>query len=344
MLINKKVLFNGIMGTVILMFFVASLMTIIWQGEIFDVGGNILRILTAITCFHVGYFGNFDQTLFKRRLIRWGFLGISVALIISYIAVFTGNTVYLGLSTEHLFPYISNSLAQNNLFGSLGGFFMVVMGGKRGVMLAALVMIIFVTFLYKRGLSKKKMLPFFVLIFFAASFLTFIDIHDLPTPVYNRIKPFVEGNTSDSHTQYRDATSGRSEEVFFVMNDINKNIEIAFVGKGLGATFADDSGSEDSTVHISPVALTFLFGLPLTIVFYFLMFQQFYRFLKAINKYSLPELSFWTILSLGLFINSFFVFEVLQNPLLWLSFGIAYRQYLLKQVRNTTINTQSSVD
>lgn len=308
-------------GLFCIMIVFALAITIFYGGEIEDIAGNMLRYLNSFLIYlNARIFPEVYANLkLKNRLIKFGFIGTVTALIIVYYNILTGGNVYLGLSTENLIPFIANNL-KNNPFNVLLGLVMIVMGGKRGMILSSLLgLMIFLVF---KQTGTKKAIPLFftLLIPIVGIWITIQDasiLKSLPKTMQNRVAPFVI-NSDKEQFNIRNATAGRNEEVETVIRIWKQDPLSAIVGRGYGAAF-QLSGEDmtDSTVHISPIGVAFISGIPLTLFLYGYLIYVAFRSIKQIKH--TPEYTFWYYIFISLILNSFSVFIVFQAPLIWLS-------------------------
>lgn len=317
---------NNMELIILLLFSWSILVTFYFGGDYIDIAGNILRIGFSFTCYHTtkAYFSYLNQINVVNKLALFGFWGAFLAIFIVYfLGVFGPFPLYLGLSTGGLFLLLSICLVYNLRWKWLrvfAIFSLFILGGKRGIMLAALMMI----FLYFIVNIKIKSIIVIGSILATLSCLLLIStlwlnstetLKILPRPIAARISPFF--NTVN-RLGYDAMTSGRSEEVIAVVNEWKKSPIIFLTGKGLGATFVDVTGKDNSTIHITPVALTFIFGFPLAALFFtylcFILFKKFIVY-SSLAK----EDRVWLFCFVGSLIQTMSLFTIFQDPIIWMS-------------------------
>lgn len=312
----------------IAIFFVGVLSTFVFQGDIVDIAGNFLRITTSVlifwnfrVMFRNQRFNNYISTIYLQRIAKFGFFGVCVALVIVYLTIFSGTGVYLGLSTENVVPFIG----QNIHFAPLKmilGIILTVLGGKRGVILSVLVGCIYILIFKRQKLKNSKIflsLLFLLLPIFSIGVSVQSDeiFNHLPRSIQRRVEPFRLGEIASNQLDLAKATSGRNWEVEAVFNQWKQEPLTAWVGKGFGATFKlEYSDDEDSSVHISPIGVSFLVGLPLGLLFYVTLFYYIFKF-RSPNK----DNQVWFFIFLFTVGNSFTVFSIFQTPIFWISFA-----------------------
>lgn len=327
-------------------FGVGLLGTFVFQGDYVDISGNFLRVVTSILIFWnfriIFQDRNFNEYLsneYIKRIAKYGFIGVLVALFVVYLTIFSGTGVYLGLSTENIVPFIG----QNIHFAPLKmilGISMTVLGGKRGVILGVLIGCIYILFFKRDKLRNGKifisllflLLPIFLIIVSVQSDNVY---NDLPRSIQRRVEPFRLGESSSEGIDIARATSGRNWEVEAVFNQWKEEPITAWIGKGFGATFKlEYSEEEDSSVHISPIGVSFLVGLPLGLFFYIVLFYFIFKYRKPSKGKQV-----WFFIFLFTIVNSFTVFSIFQTPIFWISFAAL----ITKTNENTNILSKKAL-
>lgn len=331
-IINLRKLINGrifFMDIVLALIFIVSVSsTVVFGGDIIDITGNFMRLLSTMLLFincrqflNKEYAGNYIK-----RLAIAGLIGETIALIVCYYIVIRGGSVYLGLGTENLLPFIGNNI-QTSALKMFVGIFMVIMGGKRGMILSAVLGVIVVLWGIGQSEKLKKMVAPIILISTIISLL-YIAIQNesvynsLPVAMRNRIKPFVE-KSSNNDLDYTRATAGRDLEVYAVLKSWEEYPISIITGQGLGAAFQlYGSNTTDSTVHISPLAISFICGVPLGILLYLNFFFILFKFKRSRKKDTV-----WYYIFVVNVMNSFTVFTIFQSPIIWISLAYLYNSH-----------------
>lgn len=317
----------------------ASIWTLFYLGSVVDIAGNFLRLVMSFCCYFTTkrYLNTETFLNLEKKIIKFGLIGVSLGLAVTYFTLIRGGAVYLGLSTDSALPSIAYSLVYGGWPGIIGGIF-IVMGGKRGIMLAMMFAIILYNILF--GSRKKILIATVFLFVLGTGMALFINtqkdivavVDKLPRPVQSRIQPFLTEGDNDIDIQ--NATQSRSTEVESVVKIWKKNNTMIFTGMGLGAWFTDVYGLIDNTIHISPVALSFQFGIPFAVLLLFAIFSRPFiaatHYKKKLDKQGM----FWVVLSLAFLFTTFSVFEIFQNPLIWICLArISSKQ----MVKNTNL-------
>ncbi len=311
-----------------------------YGGDLGDIGGNFLRILFAFSAYRASRLYAFDahaRTLMP-RLAKWGFWGIFWALIGLYgLGVFGPFYVYLSLNSEEMFVALAVALTivgARRLPLSFGAFMMVVMGGRRGAIVAALAMItakyvmnwnVGAQAAWKRGLMLTVGVVTLGSLFFGIQYAQANPevFTRLPQNVALRIAPLVIASDTDEGVDATTLTGKRNVEVLAVFNQWAADPLEMFTGQGYGASWVNEDGERDSTVHFSPVAVALIYGVPLAIGLYVAMlWLPLKATLRAIRGEGDREEQVWALVVLGLIVLSFTGFSIFQNYVLWIGMGV----------------------
>lgn len=304
--------------------------TLFFGGTAVDIGGNILRVTFVLSCYQTArrYADSSDVSGALRRFGLAGAVGVLAGLAIMYsLGVFGPRPVYLGLSTQGLFIALAYLLAREEdrdwlWIGLLMA--LIIAGGKRGNMLAAVGMIL-TGALFVREMSGRKMLA----VSLAAAAVAFVFVGAdlarlagaLPDPLANRFLPWIPGADTGSQIDLVEATATRFSEVLAVIEMWKENTVAVVSGFGLGATIPKGYGTTASTVHTSPVALAFQFGIPLAVLVMGALCWIPVRWLRDRRDHATVEERTWWLVGVGLLALSTTVMTVFQDPILWIALG-----------------------
>lgn len=305
-----------------------GIFTVFFGGKISDIAGNLFRLVFILACYQTAR--RYASTVDMSRVLKFfgvaGFVGVVGGLAIVYgWGVLGGRPVYLGLSTQGLFVALAYFLAREGDLDWLWvGLVMllIVAGGKRGNMLAAMGMIL-AGVLFVRRMSGRKAAAISIGIGCLAVLLVGIDYAllagALPEPLAQRFLVWIPG--SGTGIDLAEATANRVTEVLAVV-EMWKETPIATVsGFGLGAVIPKGAGTTASTVHISPVALAFQYGIPLAVLVLIAIYAIPIRTLLRSRHLVGVEDRTWGLAALGLLALSTTVLTVFQDPVLWLALG-----------------------
>lgn len=327
-------------------FVVSVTATIKYQGSIADIGGNALRLILSLAAYRASREMLLHPSMsgLPRRLAIWAPLGVALGVGVIYaLGVFGGLPVYLGMSTEGAFLGIAYVLAfatRHRTFWVLALSALVVAGGKRGPMLAlALIFLLYVGLvLNEKGLSKRFLtnlaagLALWTLLVGATVAAVGPDrIWDsLPYNLQQRFTTLGLGGEVGFDASL--ATSGRSEEIMLVADAWRLNPTAILTGFGLGASVTNDYGETVSTIHVSPVALTFIFGVPLGLLLFALPCLWIATTaMRGLGSLSQAEL-FWLLAAVGMLGTSLGVFSFLQAPVFWMGLGVMRAMWVARSV------------
>lgn len=304
--------------------------TLFFGGSPVDIGGNVLRIVFVLSCYQMAR-RYADTATVSRALRRFGVLGavgVLAGLAIIYsLGVFGPLPVYVGLSTQGLFVALAYVLAREESHDWLWVALLMVLiiaGGKRGNMLAALGMIV-AGVLFVRRMSVGKAVTVVGVSAGAAFFLVGINYGALagalPEPVAQRFLVWIPGASGTAGIDLATATANRFTEVLAVVEMWKENPTAMFSGFGFGAIIPKGYGTTASTVHISPVALAFQFGIPLAVIVLAALWWIPVRWLFRRRSSASVEERTWWLTGVGLLALSATVMTVFQDPVLWLALG-----------------------
>lgn len=311
--------------------------TPMYGGAISDIAGNLLRITFALAAYKATRLYGAD--ILMREIVpllaRWGFWGVLWALFGLYaFGVFGPMYVYLSLNSEEIFVAFALALTLNDarrMPYSTAVFLMIVLGGRRGAILAALAMILLKyamnwnvgqdakwrrTVLLSIGLGIVLGLVGFVK--WAQSNIEVFD--SLPVGAQARIVPLLLATEEGDATTL---TGKRNVEVEAVFRQWADDPVQMITGQGYGATWVNEKGEDDSTVHFSPVAVSMIYGVPYAALIYLAMlWLPFVSFVRAIIGHGDREEQIWGLVTFGLIVLSLTGFSIFQNYVLWIGLGM----------------------
>lgn len=318
------------LGLVVLLITIWGILpTVFYGGTEADIAGNFLRLGLSVSASIMAYI-YCKEVWFVKTILHiaiFGFIGVLLGGVIMYVGVFSGRPVYLGLVTHYAIPALCYSLSgsKSNKIISILIFAVILLGGKRGVILAA-VAVVFVSFFFlKRGRGVVKVLWFLLLIAIGVMSVAFFNpetVSSLPRPIAQRIEPFI--GSSRVGGDLRHMTSARNLEVEAVIDVWHDNPSALITGMGLGGTFTEYSGEQDNTIHISPVAVTYLLGLPSSILLYGSLAYVVVRLIRRFRFYDQDRMFKYHLLCIiGFVMVAMSSYEIFQNAMLWISIGAA---------------------
>lgn len=330
MLINlSKVKLNLISIFVLFMMLYGVLLsTFYWQNNnSFNYSGyylttEFISIFSALSAFLYVYNINFkkkDATkIIEKTLDFFSIIILIIATInvlLGYILnYFTSYTSYLSISGKFLLIpcgwFLLNSKHGNYLFTT----FIILLGGKIGVLISSILMTVFIV-KYK---YKIKSLYFFIFFIFSILFL-FLSLYIIKDINGIGVIDKINGNYNIFNLDINNIIGfggGRLIEVFSVFNDYTYANYL--FGKGIGFEYLDitDSLNYIHNVHITPLGLVSKFGLLFTLGIYIFII---YILFKKKNNNIITV--FFKSIVIGMLIFSLTEYSFFVNLILWISLG-----------------------
>lgn len=318
----------------------AWLLVLVYGGDAGDLGGNFLRLLFAWGAYKASRTYALDPWMrgIVPQLAKWGFWGVFWALVGLYVlGVFGPFYVYLSLNSEEIFVALALALTladSRRLPFSFAVFMLVVMGGRRGAILAAFAMVL-VKYLMSWNVGETARWRRSVLlgvgvgcIVGAIGFVQWARANPkvfeaLPDNVKLRVLPLVMATESEEGPDTTTLTGKRNVEVLAVFRQWSEDPIEALTGQGYGATWINDDHERDSTVHFSPVAVSLIYGIPMAIIIYGVMsWLPIVALIRAIRCENDREEQIWALAVVGLIALSFTGFSIFQNYVLWIGLGM----------------------
>lgn len=330
--------------TILSMLLFSSLSFLSYRGQPIDAAGNLLRLILTFSCYRGArkYYSTFINKNFIYRLALFGGIGGCISLLLLYtLGVFGPRPIYLGMSTDVFFPALAIVLAERRTFSELYSmllFSLIFLGGKRGFIIAAGFQILAYAaigaFIRRSiGTSTLKIVACFLALYIASLSTVSLStsqafLSKLPSSLTGR---FTNIYSEETGVNWNLLLSGRESDLFDALRAWKNEPYALFSGFGLGATVTSPEGITRSTIHFSPLAISYIFGVILFGVFYW---QITMLLLKKILSWRAIdfERKVLLLLSVGLLGVSNSVYSILQDPLLWLALGkLASNSYSSRQ-------------
>lgn len=263
----------------------------------------------------------------------------SLTVFTGYFLKFIGVSFYMSLgNVMALFPFVW-FLANKRYMWAMTMSIIIVLGGKVGVLLALLtIILIHILLVFKK---KIKFLLVYGLVMLIAVNMTLFSIKDIKfsgtgffgaalskiqyqNPYRLTVKDiFLESDTDDLESY----GGGRVREVVYSMAKLTKmNYWPIIAGGGHGFSYDLFAGGEVlydvHNVHLSPISLLVKYGLILTISYYLgilLLFRKFYRYLLNNHNDPIPFALFY--FCVGNFIFSFTAYSIFVVGVFWFFMG-----------------------
>lgn len=256
---------------------------------------------------------------------------LPTVLLIEIIAKVIGVDIYLGLASQSVLATFVYGLASSSALLSGLSVVTIFLSGKRGVLVAlALSLIVYA------GLAILRWRPTLVLKFLV---LGGIGIFALLVAEPDAFVAALEKFVPDDDISVNQYSSGRLVEAQSAIAYFLEQKDRIIFGAGFGFKyifFGDDvyGRQEDyKNVHLSIINPIIIFGLPAFIVYFLNLY------VLVILAVSMPRRDIRTalqVLVVTLLIYSCFVFNLFNEPLLWLSLGLLRNPFLNLMLPNAT--------
>ena len=324
------ILITAILGTLVTLY----------SGELKDlIGGNLVRLILTFSAYRVGrkYTSQEDSLKYLKSWAIFGGVGTAIGVAIIYaFGVIGGMPVYLGLGTEAINVALAYVLVRRDpkrLFWLLVVIALILGGGRRGNMLAMVgVLSMYGVFsLQMKGINMRRLTTYAVAFItcvvavttFNTSEIAASFIESLPKPLAARFEAWgLTGKKVDA----REASAGRSDEINSVLDQFRRSPERILCGFGFDAKITLPTGEEVRTVHFTPLALVFQYGLLGIPIFAFAILLPVFCVIRGANRLEPEEMS-WCLVTLSLVLLSFTIFTFFQTQALWVGAGVMMGNY-----------------
>lgn len=272
--------------------------------------------------------------IFCKRLIFVYFLFI----LFSYFLYKLGVIHYLGFAINTLMICLAYSLVRRKTHLTLLIFVLMLLTGKRGVIIFAPLIIILFNLMMNKNLLKGIFISSFNIIFsilFIIFFITIIGQSYFQGLLnkWGELSAFFSMNAS--HHSLSVASSGRTNELIAALHFLNENIYRWIFGSGFTVLLHVKNINYtlvESYVHISPVNIILCFGLVGAVLFslvYFRLLIKMYKRAVFLFRSENDTFAIFLFLShVGLLFSSFTSYFISSDFTFWVVLGLA-NYYLL---------------
>ncbi len=305
-----------------------------------------LVIITAILSYM--FFYNIKTENIDKSINKFSYFILFIQSFVTYSGLILKITyfkaIYLSLTDPLiLIPLIWFLITKKNKL-LLYTIFLILIGGKTGILLSALV----VYLIYKIFSLKINILKTFLYILFSLFlFITFlygisnleITSNNIFTSIfmkfqsYNPFNIFLNGEFDLN--KLSNFGGGRVQEIIYsIKTIIEQNEFFILTGKGLGYEYyIPKYDMTIHNVHFTPVSLITKFGIIITLFIYFIFIVYLINIYKSLikqkskNENYCNKFFFYLIISMSIY--SFTAYTFFMNLLLWFSLA-----YLTRQLKN----------
>lgn len=294
-------------------------------------GNELFDVITGASHFLIGflmylYYRNSEMS--EYRLIRflkvitcWCLISTSFVIAILYISkIIIGIDIYLGLACQVMIPLSFYAIYRRSYFLFIFILLLVVLSGKRGVLLAIFLGFAFsflpLLFSSYRNFLSKLLLCICILVPLALSFGE------------NSFDSLIQKFEYDEQKSINHYSSGRFAEVKSAMDYWQSDNARLFLGAGFGFTYTyiqENKALADvgdyKNVHFSYLNPLIIFGFILGVM-YLLLFSivVFLSLLKVNSRGSIKPFLKMSIVAYAIY--SCFAFVLFNEPLLWMLLGV----------------------
>jgi len=249
------------------------------------------------------------------RMLKYSFYLLSMLIVVYFLLYLNGNIIYFGMATK--VPYFTAYfLSVGSNIGFSASVVITLMTGKRAMISAILAQILFIYF----HLNEWKYLSILKRRLVLVLLIVVLVLIALATNTLSRFQPFLNLDLFDKHAMYL-ATSGRSSEIFGILEYFSREEFSWFYGGGFGETYSYISefskGSVEVTQHyshFSPFYYILVYGSIFTTLLYAAI-------LKIFLKSLLMPSNLFSLIAIGMFAVSFLGASMLVDPQLWFFIG-----------------------
>lgn len=301
-------------------------------------GNSILNVISTSSHFLVGivlylYFKSInvypeDFLRFLRWLLVFSIFSISIVIVSVYAINIIGNDkIYLGLACQVLIILFFYTIWNRRLLPLVLVLALIVLSGKRGVLLSILFVGLFFFWAPVFSGYRKNIVSvvgFLVLMILAS----FNYSYSLFGELFNKY----DINQIASPASF---SSGRLDELISAVDYWKQDNFRYIFGSGFGFTYtynylepSSPSVENYKNVHFSLLNPLISFGIPIGSIYILSLLTIFLR-----AYLSLRRTEYWFMLSLSIpayFMYSFFVFNIYNEPILWMLIGLASNRLFVR--------------
>lgn len=245
---------------------------------------------------------------------------------------FFGGNLYLGIGTGYLILPLAFFLVYSKFKSAFFIFFLILISGKRGPLLSAMVLVLaFLPFCIKKNFVKSILIAGILVCLVATLVILtqgFTNFESLPIYISSPLQKLSTLNPNADDYNEDLAFSGRNQELILASSHFLKSPLNFITGLGFGWSYFFNAVIEGSTttdfnvhyVHIAPVNFFLTLGFPIAILILGSMFSIFikayyFSLVTPLPKIILVILLFW----IGDFANSLSGYSFPIDPLFWIS-------------------------
>ena len=320
--LQSKFKLNAYSFTLFLIGLYGLSIAIVQENKIVDAIAGYAHFMTGIILFLYFYSSgkqlNIDK--FMRMLSVSTLACNSIVLAFMYgMPYIVGFHIYLGLACQVLIMVFFYNFQKRRFFLCIFSLLLIIISGKRGVMVALFMGSIIATFFSLKTLNVRKVAKISVVFLLITTLIAFI------LPVTN--EQLLQKYTYSEKETVDDYSAGRWNEVISAYEGWSSTLENIVIGSGFGFTytyihsFTKIADTEDyKNVHFSYLNPIIIFGVPVTIIYFTCLCLIFIKLFLVVN----PSINYMKWASLTYLLYACFVFDLFDEPIFWMINGVLF--------------------
>ena len=331
--LQNKFKLNRYSFTLILLGIYGLFIAVFQENKIMDAMAGYSHFMTGIMLFIYFYCSGMRLNIdnFMKILSYVTLTCYSIALAAMYgLPFILGFHIYLGLACQVLIMVFFYNFQKRRVFLCILSVLLIIISGKRGVMVALFAGIIISLFFSLRHLRLKKVAKISFALILVLSLIVLV------LPVTN--EQLLNKYTYSEKETVDDYSAGRWNEVISAYEGWSSTIENMIIGSGFGFTYTyihsltKIADTEDyKNVHFSYLNPIIILGIPLALIYYICLLLLFIKIFQNVN----PSFSYLKWSSLTYLIYACFVFDLFDEPIFWMINGVlfSYSDGLVSKVK-----------
>jgi hypothetical protein len=264
------------------------------------------------------------------------FLASTVLTVLLFFAMSKIGVIYIGLTPPIEVPYI-NSLFNGGIISVLISLSLIILSGKRSILIAAVLCFLYYHFFLKQKNRLIKLALLTIAIILSITIFPLImnsknaALEKYVYTIQTIIESDIDLNDEESIKILDVVSAGRIAEILSSTNN-SSTIDILF-GKGPGYTYkyyglnTEEENLGYSNVHFTPVNFLTKYGLFFTFFIFYYILSTIFTY-KSVGDYR----KLVTLILLMYLIEMFFAFNIFVEPLIPLCLG-----YLTARTQKTNL-------
>lgn len=294
---------------------------------------SLLRIFSSIIFLYLGvvFRDNLTIPIKIKYICTCGILGLLGGIFLFFGFKYFGYSMTHSITADGAIgPILYYLFGSNKFFLSfILAVILIFLSGK-SANLVSFAMVFVMRYLTVKGLGK-----FFSLAMVLCVAILLSDFYAviLPDKLLTRIDLFFQIIKSPEDafaTAGSKLTSGRSDEILYLLDKWSNNPLKLIFGDGLSTVVVYGDNEVRSTMHMSYMKVIDMVGL---VGLFFLIFGILGAIINALSCLNHKILSFFALCIFAQLILSIFQYSFFQDPLLWISLGVLWNKSFIKNFK-----------